>query len=376
MPHRHGIPGRRRGLTLVELLVVIAIIGVLVSMLLPAVQSAREAGRGIQCVNQMKQLGLAIHQHVDARKVFPTGGDTPWPFVEDYVRDGRIAGPRQQGLSWAYQILPYFEEGAVQQATTTYEVMQTPLPMLVCPSRRDSAAISRDEGYPGAYGQVVALARDAGVPNVGSSVVAALTDYAAATPCGLLPLDETEGQEVELGALPGGEWPFPELRRHALFQGAIWRVSGDRAWNGVIVRTPWDCAAGFFGRCQPQLSHKPANVTGVIGFNHVTDGASKTMMLGEKLVGWWAYGGGNASDDRGWSDGWDYDTIRTTCLPPKRDADVGLFDSGDVREFGAAHPGGINTVYTDGSVHRVAYDIDPIVFNLLGDRRDGEVVAP
>ena len=88
-----------RGFTLVELLVVIAIIGVLVALLLPAVQAAREAARRVQCSNNAKQLGLAIHNYADAYKVFPAGG-LPAP-----------APGWTWGHSWSIAILPYLEEG-------------------------------------------------------------------------------------------------------------------------------------------------------------------------------------------------------------------------------------------------------------------------
>ncbi len=119
-----------RGFTLVELLVVIAIIGILIALLLPAIQAAREAARRAACINNMKQLGLALHNFHDARKKFPGATNTVWgaaatlgrtgpwtPMMEpttgaddDSVPpDGRIT--RGNGWAWTVMILPYMEEG-------------------------------------------------------------------------------------------------------------------------------------------------------------------------------------------------------------------------------------------------------------------------
>src|SRR3954466_8937177 len=106
---------RRRGFTLVELLVVIAIIGILVALLLPAIQAAREAARRTQCKNNLKNIGLSIHNLFSASRYFPTGGTLPNPQIENYLRDtfsqinpvsrvGPANGPFEQGLGWMYQI--------------------------------------------------------------------------------------------------------------------------------------------------------------------------------------------------------------------------------------------------------------------------------
>src|SRR6476646_2594215 len=124
---------RRTAFTLVELLVVIAIIGVLVALLLPAIQAAREAARRSQCQNNLKQIGLAIQQHADAKKVFPMGRNQF----------------DQWAVSWAFYLLPYMEETTIYNSykptardddPTNAATMRTPIETLACPSRRRAAA--------------------------------------------------------------------------------------------------------------------------------------------------------------------------------------------------------------------------------------------
>src|SRR4051794_6965030 len=123
----------RTGFTLVELLVVIAIIGILVAFLLPAVQAAREASRRSQCQNNLKQIGVAIQNHHDTRKVFPMGRK----------------GIDQKAVSWAFFLLPYMEETAIYNSwdrnakvfdPSTDATKRTPIETYACPSRRRAAA--------------------------------------------------------------------------------------------------------------------------------------------------------------------------------------------------------------------------------------------
>lgn len=144
-PAVHGRIGTmriiREGFTLVELLVVIAIIGVLVGMLLPAVQAAREAARRSQCGNNFKQFGLAIHNFVSARNVFPPGlrsYSTPTSSSSCPANNGDFT--KKKGFSWAFLILPYMEGNAdYDKWFTTNGRDETPMagrvvPQFSCPT--------------------------------------------------------------------------------------------------------------------------------------------------------------------------------------------------------------------------------------------------
>src|SRR6478735_5398048 len=138
---------KKRGFTLVELLVVIAIIGILVALLLPAIQAAREAARRTQCKNNLKNIGLSIHNLYSTFKYFPTGGTQNDPDIGSYLhntqpppnplnRVGPANGPLEQGLGWMFQILPFLEEGAVSGIVKQSQLQSQPITLYNCPSRR------------------------------------------------------------------------------------------------------------------------------------------------------------------------------------------------------------------------------------------------
>jgi prepilin-type N-terminal cleavage/methylation domain-containing protein/prepilin-type processing-associated H-X9-DG protein len=122
----------RRAFTLIELLVVIAIIAILIGLMLPAVQMAREAAARSQCQNNLKQMGLALHMHHDTYEFFPSAG-SPNAMIPNTIAGSPAIGPAQQ-CSWLYQILPYIEQQAVWNNPLTAARM--PIKIYFCPSRR------------------------------------------------------------------------------------------------------------------------------------------------------------------------------------------------------------------------------------------------
>ena len=140
-------PRRAAGFTLIELLVVITIIGILISLLLPAVQAAREAARRLQCQNNLKQLALGCLNHEQAQGFLPTGG---WIWI--WAGDPDRGFTRRQCGGWVYNILPYIEQQALHDlgmgqnptdkmaALTT--IAQTPLTISLLPYTAARYALS------------------------------------------------------------------------------------------------------------------------------------------------------------------------------------------------------------------------------------------
>jgi type II secretory pathway pseudopilin PulG len=317
---------------LVELLVVIAIIGILVALLLPAIQAARESARRKQCVNHLKQFGVASHLVVDTYKVFPTAGIGPWPPI--VLRNNAVVSPDEQEIGWGFQILPYMEEQAIYDLRHNNPNLKTFPPVYVeqtigvknvsfyfCPSRR--APTTQTRRY--------------------------LMDYASSVPTHI-DLDKTTP---------------PVFNYVEYWCGIRADASPDNGIDphGRNMNSAWTCTAlGIIARA-PRFG--TATKT-----SQVIDGLSSTMMYGEKWIRTGAYDTGEWYDDRGWTDGYDPDVVRSTALSPRPDDAIDDPIDNDPYAMGSAHPGGFNACFGDGAVHFISWDVDPVTYNRWGNRRD------
>jgi prepilin-type processing-associated H-X9-DG protein len=145
---------------LIELLVVIAILGIMVGLLLPGVQKVREAASRMTCLNNLKQIGYACHQHHDVQGAFPTCG-IDWTHPPVYTSPGIPAVGPAQLASWAFQILPYVEQEAIYRGGNKPTIAQcqivaisTPIKIYFCPTRRAPMVITAPSWYGprGTYG--------------------------------------------------------------------------------------------------------------------------------------------------------------------------------------------------------------------------------
>ncbi|MEO2049965.1 MAG: DUF1559 domain-containing protein [Pirellulales bacterium] len=307
-----------KGFTLVELLVVIAIIGILVALLLPAIQAAREAARRAQCLNNLKQIGLAFQLHADSLEIYPNGGfrlfakrrtDGSRPRERRFGDRGRPLQAPDQTWGWAYQILPYIEQQALWESKVK-DVLTFPVPAYFCPTRGPSRAFE-------VKGDLRAMNDYAG--NAGSS-------------------DEGD-------------------------QGSGSGQKGNGA-DGVVVRTSLGFSGGAFDKYSPP----------VIPGRHIVDGLSNTLGVAEKHINAARLDSRQANDDYGFTEGWDWDTIRWGYFQPTPDYMNSSISPPDpvMSAFGASHTGGFNAAFCDGSVRSISYDVDAYVFELVCSRNDEE----
>ena len=311
-----GLANVRSGFTLIELLVVIAIIGVLVGLLLPAVQQAREAARRSACSNKMKQQGLAIHNFADVNpEMFPAG------WVGEY-ENGEWHGDEGEGFGFASRMLPFIEENNVYKTinfnqqvshSSNAAARTTVISTFRCPS--DSYG-SGDLFNPGAEGS----GEDTPDASPGS------VQYARSNYPGVFGSEHMGGHDDHADA--GGD--------EGLEPGE---------GNGIFF------AGG-------------ANGQNAVGFRDVSDGLSKTIMIGERD----SRLGGSLWIGRG--DGLEAGMSRVVGVGEH------VFNGGDphFEDFFSSHPGGVSFVFADGHVAFLSDGMSDALFASLCSRSGGEVV--
>jgi prepilin-type N-terminal cleavage/methylation domain-containing protein/prepilin-type processing-associated H-X9-DG protein len=345
---RRASEARRRssGFTLVELLVVITIIGILIALLLPAVQAAREAARRLQCTNHLKQIGLACLAHEQTHHFLPTcGWAAAWASEPTRGFDARQPG------GWLYNILPYLELQSLHDLGADQGVnaamprpgftarVSTPVAAFICPTRRTVVAFPYTLG--GVYPFINLSTQPATVGR---------TDYAAS----------------------GGDTSY-----------SAWceRIPANLAAGDAMTENDWNVLQGYY---TTGVAYRRSTVKMI----DIQDGAANTYLAGEKYINPDHYTDGTSpSDNVAWDMGWTNDIVRWSGRTASRDpsdkgyADVTCQPMEDTpalelyMNFGSAHAGGFNMAFCDGSVHAINYSIDLEIHHRLGNRADGLVIG-
>ncbi len=370
----HRLKGAR-GFTLIELLVVIAIIAVLIALLLPAVQSAREAARRIQCTNNLKQIGLAFANYESAYQMFPLGAMV---LVSGPTTSGWGNEIGNNGVSWVALTLPYLEQNTVFNAINFNTSISganaygpfafatawyTRLSVLTCPSDGDQDGF-RPVGSGNNNGQDIS--QNPPPPPGGGTPMVAVTDYGVSF-----------GDNYCIGPLNPGV-TFPTETPYTLWPP----VPGQ-------PRVGWP---GYQGTYADYLGNLPptqgaGSLRGMFDVNNgqtvrlssVTDGTSNTISAGEVLPG-------QRADNNVWE--WNSGGYGTTvpisfpspqsCTLPGNGWGTNNWASRCAYTntgFKSKHPGGANMLFVDGSVHFLKSTINMYTYCALGSRNGGEVLS-
>jgi prepilin-type N-terminal cleavage/methylation domain-containing protein len=349
---------RRRGFTLIELLVVVTIIAILIALLLPAVQMAREAARRSQCSNNLKQLALGCLNHESANGHLPTGG-WGWAWVGDAERGFNWRQP----AGWIYNVLPYIDQQALHDmglgltGTLKYDAhaqRQTmPLSVITCPSRR------RPGVWPYVFGYQQA--------NATYTTSRVRSDYAVNGGDGCD--DPYSG-----GPVPG------------------WACSGNSSGGPADfaqVESPPNqitkVAKEYFGAVA-RYANGVSSYGSMIRIADISDGVTNTCLAGEKNVNPDFYetgqsGGDNEgalvgtnADIERWSGHWNGDTSNKEAGYFRPVQDIA---GGDYWYcFGGAHNGSFNMSFCDAAVKPISYNIDVEMFRRMCNRLEGLVIDP
>jgi prepilin-type N-terminal cleavage/methylation domain-containing protein/prepilin-type processing-associated H-X9-DG protein len=326
-------PMSRRGFTLIELLVVIAIIAVLIALLLPAVQAAREAARRSQCTNNLKQLGLAMHNYNNTIGTFPIGAMGTRSLVSGgrYPSGTAIANARR---TWAFMILPYLEQGAMANAINFSIEMNNAVNTTACTTSVKTYQCPSDS--------------NAGILEGGTTLPRRMGNYTVNWG------NSCWGQDLKNNPFTG---PFPSTA------------------NGTV-----SFAGAPFGEDKS------------VGIQAITDGTSNTLLMAEVVIG---VNSSKGDDHRGdiYNDDYNcgmfmaYTPPNTTfpdwmystyCQYPYQQNPPCKPSVTAYQFFNTArsrHPGGVNSLMGDGSVKFVKDSVNYQTWRAIGSSQGGEVIS-